>query len=59
MFGSKDPAAAAEAAAVLGLETDDVRLLGADEQIIRRHGECLRIHSLDYTSDPLFAGLLE
>lgn len=45
-FGTSDPEAAAEAAAILGLAPDDIRSLGPEDQIVRLDGAPRRLHRL-------------
>ena len=55
VFSDRDYTAAAEAASLLGLETEDLLDLGPDEQVVRIDGICQRIKKIDYFTDPLFA----
>lgn len=56
VLGATDYAAAAETAAILGVEPTDALTLGADEQLVRAGGVVHKVKKLDYLTDPLFAG---
>jgi len=56
LFGIQDYSASCEVAALLGIESEDVRSLASDEQIVCRDGVPHRLGKLDYLADPLFAG---
>lgn len=58
LFPSQDYSASLEAAALLGIEHDDVRGLDADEQIAWIDGACHRIKNIDCSTDPLCSGKL-
>jgi hypothetical protein len=56
VFGVRDYSASAELAALLGVEPEDIRSLGADEQVVCCDGNAQRFKQLDYLADPLFNG---
>jgi hypothetical protein len=53
VFGTRDPEAAAEAAAILGLPPADIRSLSPEDQIVRLDGIPRRLQRLDGRTAPL------
>lgn len=56
IFGAKNSSVSSEAAKLLGIEAEDIRLLENDDQIVCLDSDSYKIKKLDYLNDSLFTG---